>query len=88
LWESENPLVQATAARLEGTYAALEVLLRKNNVTPIRPMPHDPFNGREHEVLVAEKQEGFEKGEVIKRLGSGYRYKDIVLVRANVIAAK
>jgi molecular chaperone GrpE (heat shock protein) len=88
LFASENPMVQAAAAQLEETYNTLEILLKKNNVTTIRPMPHDPFNGREHDVLVAEKQEGFQKGEIIKRLGSGYRYKDMVLVRANVVAAK
>jgi len=62
--------------------------LRKNNITPIRPNPQEIFNGKEHEVLVAEKQEGFNKGEIIKLVGSGYRYKDVVLMRANVIAAR
>jgi len=88
LRESELENVQTIAAQLADTYAALEVLLRKNDVTPIRPEPHDIFNGKEHEVLVAEQQEGFNKGEIIKRVGSGYRYKDAVLVRANVIAAR
>jgi molecular chaperone GrpE (heat shock protein) len=86
--ESENEEVRAIAARLHGTYASLEVLLRKNNITPIRPAPHEPFNGKEHEVLVAEKQEGFNKGEIIKLVGNGYRYNDQVLMRANVIAAR
>jgi len=88
LRESESPYVQAAAARLDGTYAALEVLLRKNNITPIRPEPRELFNGKEHDVLIAEKHEDFAKGEIIKRMGSGYRHKDTVLVRANVIAAK
>jgi len=88
LHKSDNVQVKSMAARLEYAYAALEVLLRKNNITPIRPDPHEPFNGKEHEVLVAEKHEGFEKGEIIKRVGSGYRCGELVLLRANVIAAK
>ncbi|MCL2499571.1 MAG: nucleotide exchange factor GrpE [Defluviitaleaceae bacterium] len=88
LEETANDAVKAIAQRLHDTYAALEVLLRKNNITPIRPVPHDTFNGKEHEVLVAEKQEGFAKGEIIKLVGSGYRHNDRVLMRANVIAAR
>jgi len=88
LRESTSEHVQDTAANLEGAYNALEVLLCKNGITPIRPAPHDPFNGKEHEVLMAEQQEGFAKGEIIKRVGSGYRLGDMILVRANVIAAR
>ena len=88
LKESDNEAVLTAAQKLHETYAALEVLLRKNNITPIRPAPHDAFNGKEHEVLVAEKQEGFAKGEIIKLVGSGYRHNDQVLMRANVIAAR
>ncbi|MCL2203956.1 MAG: nucleotide exchange factor GrpE [Defluviitaleaceae bacterium] len=88
LGESANEAVLAAAARLHDTYAALEILLRKNNIIPIRPAPHDVFNGKEHEVLVAEKHEGFAKGEIIKLMGSGYRHEDRVLMRANVIAAR
>ncbi|MCL2363616.1 MAG: nucleotide exchange factor GrpE [Defluviitaleaceae bacterium] len=88
LRESASEHVQDAAANLEGAYAALEILLGKNDITPIRPAPHDPFNGKEHEVLMAEQQESFIKGEIIKRVGSGYRYKDMVLMRANVIAAR
>lgn len=88
LMESGNEAVRIIAVRLHDTYTALEVLLRKNNITPIRPSPRDIFNGKEHEVLVAEKQEGFNKGEIIKLVGSGYKHNDLVLLRANVIAAR
>ncbi|MCL2190113.1 MAG: nucleotide exchange factor GrpE [Defluviitaleaceae bacterium] len=88
LREAESPQVQMLAVNLHEVFNALEVLLKKNNIIPIRPAPHDVFNGKEHEVLVAEKQEGFNKGEIIKLVGSGYRNNDVVLVRANVIAAR
>lgn len=82
-----EPVIQ-TVALLDETMAALEVLLKKNNIQVIRPAPHDMFNGREHEVLMAEKQDGFNKGEIIKPINSGFKQKDTVILRANVIAAK
>lgn len=80
--------VARSVVLLDETLAALEMILKKNNIQVIRPSPHTPFNGREHEVLVAEKQEGFAKAEIIKTINSGYRQKDIVILRANVIAAR
>jgi len=46
------------------------------------------FNGKEHEVLIAETSEGFAKGEIIKVINPGYKRGDFILTRANVIAAK
>jgi molecular chaperone GrpE (heat shock protein) len=80
--------VKKAVERLDETLYTLEMLLKKNNIVPIKPQPHEQFNGREHEVLVAERMEGFGKGEIIKLLNSGYRYKDAIIMRANVIAAK
>ncbi|MCL2707980.1 MAG: nucleotide exchange factor GrpE, partial [Defluviitaleaceae bacterium] len=79
---------QKAVALFDGAVASLGMLLKKNNIRQINPSPHEPFNGREHEVLIAEKQEGFGKGEIIKVINSGYQYKDTILMRANVIAAK
>lgn len=72
---------------LDDAYNSLETLLSKNNITPIRPEPKEMFNAFCHDVLLAEKQEGFAKGEIIKMMNTGYRQGDTVLVRANVIAA-
>ena len=46
------------------------------------------FNGREHEVLMAEVKEGFKKGEIIKTLNKGYRFNDQIILKANVVACK
>jgi len=88
LRESNLPQVAAAVCLLDGTFADLESLLTGNGIAVIRPAVHDPFNGREHEVLVAEEAEGFTKGEIIKVMTSGYKYNDQVILRANVIAAK
>ena len=76
------------AALLDNTFKNLEVHLKKNNILVIRPNPHEPFNATEHEVLIAEKQPGFNKGEIIKILTSGYKQKEQVIIRANVVAAR
>jgi molecular chaperone GrpE (heat shock protein) len=76
------------AAVLLAAYDELATILRKNGIESIRPAPHDAWNAREHEVLLAEEAEGFAKGEIIKCVGTGYRRSADVLVRANVIAAK
>jgi len=46
------------------------------------------FNPKEHEVLMAESNADFKKGEIVKVMNSGYRRKDLILLRANVIAAR
>jgi molecular chaperone GrpE (heat shock protein) len=88
LRESEIDLVKEAVALLDETFTALEMLLRKNNIQVMHPEPHSMFNGKEHEVLLAEKHEGFEKGEIIKTINSGYRQNDTVILRANVVAAR
>ena len=88
LRDSDNPEIAAVAALLDGVYVSLEVLLGKNNIEVIRPVPHDAFNAFEHDVLVAETMDGFKKGEIIKMLNTGYKQLDKVILRANVIAAR
>jgi len=88
LRESGWVKISEAAALLDDAFKDLEVLLKKNNITVIRPAPHDAFNALEHEVLVAEKQDGFGKGEIIKIINSGYRQKEQIIIRANVIAAR
>lgn len=66
----------------------IQNLLDKNHITRICPNPHDLFIAREHEILVAELKNGFEKGEIIKTVNIGFKEKDEVLIRANVIAAR
>jgi len=88
LRSSNSEAVISAANVLNDTFDTLEVILRKNNIKMLRPVPHDQFNAKEHEVLVAEKQEGFTKGEIIKIVNSGYMYQDTIIIRANVIAAK
>ena len=88
LRSSQQPSVMAVATVFDAVFRTLEIILKKNNISVIRPQPHDSFDAKEHEVLVAEKQEGFERGEIIKIVTAGYRSEDRVILRANVIAAK
>ena len=85
---ADSPIIMDAVLKMDEAYASLEKMLKKNYVFSIKPAPHDMFNGTEHEVLYAEQQEGFGKGEIIKVLNCGYKYKDAVILRANVIAAR
>jgi len=86
--ESELPQVQAAVEILDETFVALESILEEKGITVIRPNPHEPFIAREHEVLTAEQQDDFAKGEIIKTMTSGYKLGDQVILRANVVAAR
>jgi hypothetical protein len=88
LRNSSNPAVLSAALTLDDTFRALEIILKKNNVEIIRPSVREQFNAKEHEVLVAEKNEDFAKGEIIKIMTAGYKFKNHVILRANVIAAR
>lgn len=88
LKESPAPHIITAVSLLDDIFTKLESLLIENGITVIRPAAHEPFNGREHEVLIAEETEGFAKGEIVKVMTSGYKYKDQVILRANVIAAR
>lgn len=88
LKNSSSPSVILYVQVVEEAYNKLHKLLHNNNIEPIRPHPHEMFNGKEHEVILAQKQEGFKKGEIIKVSNSGYKQNDKVILRANVIAAR
>ena len=85
---SEDESVVSAAHLLKDVFKEIETILKKNYITVIRPSVRSEFNPREHEVLVAEKHEGFNKGQIIKVLTAGYYYKDSVILRANVVAAR
>ena len=75
-------------ALLQEAFATMKALLQAVGITPIQPAIKEAFNAFNHEVLMAEKQEGFAKGEIIKVLNTGYMENGKVIMRANVIAAR
>lgn len=86
--ETELDIIKNFVLVIDETTQKLENLLLKYNIDTIKPKPHDLFNGKEHEVLMVEKQDDFEKGQIVKLMNTGYKYNDCVIIRANVIAAK
>jgi hypothetical protein len=88
LRESADVQILEFVVEVDKQYKRLEAILAKRGIDKIVPKPHEPFNPKEHEVLMAEQNEGFKKGEIIKTMNSGYRQGDMVVVRANVIAAR
>jgi hypothetical protein len=88
LRESKEPHIVDFVSYLDSAGLRIIQTLAEYGITPVRPVPRDIFNGREHEVLMAEQSEEYKKGEIIKLLNSGYKQGDVVLLRANVIAAR
>jgi len=88
LRQADDPAVLAFAAAIDANAAQLSGIFTTHGIALIAPEPHDLFNGREHEVLMAEVHEDYKKGEIIKLMNCGYRQGDTILLRANVIAAK
>ncbi len=89
LRESEDAKIIDFIKYMDNIEIEIEKCLIDNNILPIKPNPHDMFNAKEHEVLIAEKNEEFLKGEIIKVINYGYKKKDeSVIKRATIIAAK
>lgn len=88
LRNSENEDIMQYVSKIDNISESIYNMLLKYNIKTIIPKAHDLFNGKEHEVLIAEKNDEFKKGEIIKLMNSGYKQGDTVILRANVIAAK
>ncbi len=88
LRKSENTHIVSYVNAVDETTHKIYETLNKFNIEIIKPSAHDMFNGKEHDVLMAEKSKEFKKGEIIKLMNSGYKQGDIILLRANVIAAR
>ena len=82
------PAMAVAATDLAAAYDRLQTILGISHIMAICPAPHELFNAFEHEVLLAEKQEGFATGTIIKVLNTGYKQGNKVILRANVIAAR
>lgn len=88
LRKSSDPAVIEFVKAIDGSTKSLTDILTKYGIEIIKPPPHEPFNGKEHDVLMAEANEVFKKGEIIKVMNCGYKQNGAVILRANVIAAK
>ena len=88
LREADNAAVTTFVATIDEQHKALADVLTKYGIDKIAPAAHEPFNPKENEVLMAEVNPDFKKGSIIKTMNAGYRQGDVVLVRANVIAAR
>ncbi len=88
LRQSDINIVNDFVNFIDSISSKIEQLLSKYNIETIKPKPYDLFDGKSHEILMAEKNKDFEKGQIIKLMNTGYKYNNVVIVRANVIAAK
>ena len=89
LRECEDEKIKDFTKYIDNMEYKIENTLIENSILPIKPNPHDMFDPKEHEVLLAEKNEQFLKGQIIKVVNYGYKKKDKgIMKRATIIAAK
>lgn len=88
LRQTDIEIVNDFVKVIDEVSSKIDKLLLKYNIETIKPNPYDLFDGKEHEILMAEKNKDFEKGHIIKLMNTGYKYNNAVIIRANVIAAK
>ena len=88
LRESKEEAIISYVKEIDALTQSVEDTLKAYRIEFIHPNPHEKFNGKEHEVLMAEVKEGFEKGEIIKTMNKGYMLDGHIILKANVIAGK
>jgi len=88
LKDSPKNDVQRVVDIIESCYKQIEKNISLAKIETIEPATHERFNGKDHEVILVEEQNGYKKGEIISVHTKGYRYKNVPVVRANVVAAK
>ncbi|WP_058485682.1 nucleotide exchange factor GrpE [Defluviitalea phaphyphila] len=88
LREEKEEIVLEYVKDIDNLTESIEEVLKFYKIEFINPTPHEKFNGKEHEVLMAEIREGFKKGEIIKTMNRGYLYNKQIVLKANVIAGK
>ncbi len=84
----DHPEIIPMMEEIRGLYNRLIKQIERQGITTIRPEVKERFEPKYHEVIVAENQEGYSKGEIIRRQNIGYHYEGYVLRRAGVIVAK
>jgi len=88
LRNSQNDIIKEYVDYVDKLVENIKLILNDYGIKTICPNQHDIFNGKEHEVIIAEKNDDFKRGEIIKVMNNGYKQDDVVILRANVIAAK
>lgn len=88
LIEYEESIAEPVIEIMKYVYDHSRKALNRSGILFLEPEPHERFDGKLHEIMMAEAQEGFEKGEVIKCQSIGYVKNGYVIMRANIIAAK
>jgi len=88
LRDSQNDIIKQYVNYVDNLVKNISLILDDYGIKTICPNQHDIFNGKEHEVVIAEKNDSFKRGEIIKVMNNGYKQGDVIILRANVIAAK
>lgn len=87
--ECEEEALQELIKHIDEIDEKIEIILNDYNILFIKPNLRDKFNPKMHEILLAEENEEFERGDIIRIVNYGYITKDDTIIkRASIIACK
>lgn len=84
-YKEEN--AKAVNSYIKSGYKRIEKNLQLAGIEKIEPLLKERFNGKEQQVILIEQAKGFEKGEIASVHTKGYKLKEYILARANVVVA-
>lgn len=87
LRQNENETIKCFVEFIDKANTEIDKIIERQNIIKIYPDIYNKFDSKEHKVIIAEKKDGFSKGQIIKVINSGYKENDSVLIKANVICA-
>ncbi len=87
LKDDENQKIKDFVSFMEKSNEYLEKTLNEFGIFIISPEEKSKFDSKEQQILLAEKKDGYKKGEIIKVINSGYKEKDEVVLKANVVCS-
>ena len=85
------PEAYANDSWLEGlrlVQRKLKSVLDSENVKPIETSPGDPFDPHYHQAVLYQEAPGFDEGEIIAEIETGYTLGDRILRPSLVVVAK
>ncbi len=84
-YREEN--AKAMNFHIKNGYKRIEKNLQLAGIEKIEPLIKEKFNGKEQQVIMIEEAKGLDKGEIVSVHTKGYKLKEYILARANVVVA-
>jgi len=88
LRKSKSDAAKCAVSLADYAQADIEKAMKENNISMIRPQPHERFNHVEHEIYDAVSVKNFNAGDIVDLLYCGYKQESDIFMKARVSVAK